>query len=104
MKLLDILFEYRTPKKPKARPKKTLWFDRPEYWKHDLDTERPDHKLYYEENEETFYALDSSGDKCYGAWYGKKKRGVTFFSPRPKNATVSPRAYLKPYDIPHGSQ
>jgi len=99
MKLSDVLLEYRTPKKPKARPKKTLWFNQPNLWKHDLDMERPDHKLYYEEN-----ALDSSGDKCYGAWYGKKKRGVTFFTPRPKNATIHPRAYITPYDIPHGSQ
>lgn len=99
MKLHDILNEATKIKKPKARPKKTLWFNAPEYWKNDLDFARPDHKLYYEDNEETFYALDNEGKRCYGAWYGKKKRGVTFHEPRPRNTLIHPRAKPTYYDF-----
>ena len=104
MKLSDILLEYRTPKKPKARPKKTLWFNVPQLWKHDLDTTFPNHKLYYDEEEETFYALDEPTEKCYGAWYGKKKMGLTFAAPRPKNVTVHPRANISEYKFPQQNQ
>lgn len=104
MKLSDILLEYRVAKKPKARPKKTLWFNMPQLWKHDLDTTYPNHKLYYNEEEETFYALDQDCNKCYGTWYGKKKAGVTFPAPRPKFAVIHPRARFSEYNIPDQNQ
>lgn len=104
MKLDDILLEYKMPKKPKARPKKTLWFNVPQLWKHDLDMAHPNHKLYYNEEEETFYALDDKQQKCYGSWNGKKKVGVTFYQPRPRMAVISPRARISEYIIPEQNQ
>lgn len=100
MKAVEVLVEYKTPKKPKARPKKTLWFNHPALWKNDLDFSRAGHKLWQEEEEGVYYATDETGEMCHGAWYPKRNAGVTFATPRPKHTLVHPRKKLKPYVSP----
>lgn len=104
MKVIDLLLEYKTPKKPKARPKKTLWFNDSAMWKNDLDFARPGHKVWQSEEEEAYYAGDSEGNLCYGAWYPKKNAGVTFAAPRPRHTLAHPRVKFREWKNPQGPQ
>jgi len=90
MKVEEILFEYKNkyykpvPKKPKVRPKKTLWHDNYDRWVTDIKARFPDAHAYYdEENEEIVAACEKCKD-AYGKWSKKKDKfpGVSFYKPR----------------------
>jgi hypothetical protein len=87
----------KPPKPPKPRPRKTLWFQHSGLWKSDLDRHCMGHELHQEEEEETVYSVDKDRKHAYGAWYPKKKRGVTFAAPRPYHSLVHPRFKLKKF-------
>lgn len=101
MKLSDILTETTSglPKKPKARPNKTLWYNHSGLWMNDLDQSRAGYTLHSseDEEEESIYAMDPDCKHCYGSWNKKKNMGVTFASPRPKHAVIHPRTRIKPF-------
>lgn len=102
MKLQEIVVEatkLKLPPPDKPRPKKTLWFQDSYLWRNDLENAHPGrYKFYREENEEVAYAIDDE-NRCYGAWWNRKNRGVTFPMPRPAHSVVSARTKLIPFNL-----
>ncbi len=84
--LLEYKNKYYKPiaKKPKARPKKTLWYNDYENWVADIKTRFPDAQAYYDEENEEIMASSDDCKQCYGKWSKKKKEfpGVSFFKSR----------------------
>ena len=79
----------KASKKPKARPKKNLWFVNQSLWTRDIRNERADYKMK-QDNDGNIYAVDNAEDFAYGVWYQGKAQGVTFHKPRPIY-TVKPK-------------
>lgn len=82
-------------KKPKARPKKNLWFVNQNLWTRDVRNERPDHQMMHD-NDDNIYAVDGSAEFAYGVWYQGKAQGVTFHDARPVHTVKPNRTQLKP--------
>lgn len=85
----------KAPKKPKARPKKNLWFVNQNLWSRDVRNERPQHKMM-QDNENNIYAVDDAGEFAYGVWYNEKAQGVTFHNARPVHTIKPLRTKLSP--------
>lgn len=96
MKVSELLLEYKNKyykaitKKPKPRPKKTLWYNEYENWVADIKYRFPDSHANFDEENEEIVATDDAGEVCYGKWSKNKKgmKGVTFNNPRnPKHTS-----------------
>ena len=97
MSLIDYLLEAaqaKKPKKPKARPKKNLWFRQPQYWTLDVQRTRAKHK-FMKDDDDNQYAVSEEEEEVYGVWYTGRKQGITFFTPRPTHV-VAGRNKLRP--------
>jgi len=87
---VEELLEYKNkyykpvPKKPKPRPKKTLWYNDYESWVADVKTRFPDAQAFYDEENEEVIASCSACKETYGKWSNKKDgfKGVSFYKPR----------------------
>ena len=85
----------KAPPKPKARPKKNLWFQHPQHWRDDLAFFRgPGVRLVKDENE-VVYATDEEEETLYGVWYPHQKRGITFFKNRHLHTACHPKSSLR---------
>ena len=90
MRVTELLIEYKNkyykpvPKKPKARPKKTLWYNNYENWVMDVQTRFPAARAFYDEENEEVIAACPDCKETYGKWSNKKKDypGVSFDKPR----------------------
>ena len=80
-------------KKPKARPKKNLWFKNQNLWARDIQNEREGYKMQ-QDGDKNVYAVDGKGEFTYGVWYQGKGQGVTFHDPRPLHTAKPHRARL----------
>ena len=85
--------EQKKPKKPKARPKKNLWFTEKMWWLSDLRFERGDFKLL--RGEGLVVATNQDENIVYGVWYDDQSKGITVFKPRPIHVAVPHKARMK---------
>lgn len=92
--LVEATKKKKAPPKPKARPKKNLWFNDRNFWLNDLRfTKNNSFALVGTEDEESsdIYATDPNINLCYGVWQASRNQGITFFQPRPIGAVAHPR-------------
>jgi len=85
----------KAAKKPKARPKKNLWFVNQNLWTRDVRNERPDHQMM-QDSDGNIYAVDGASEFAYGVWYQGKAQGVTFHDARPVHTVKPTRTKLSP--------
>lgn len=100
--ILEVEKKKKKVLKPKARPKKILWFQDRTHWHNDLQFAHGGKFTYHvsqeqEENTRNIYAVDHNQQACYGVWQGKNQRGVTFHTPKPLHAVKHPRVLIKQY-------
>lgn len=92
--LVEAVKKKKAPPKPKARPKKNLWFNDRNFWLNDLRfTKQNSFVLASTEDEESsdIYATNTEMNMCYGVWQAARNQGVTFFQPRPMGVVTHPR-------------
>ncbi len=80
-------------KKPKARPKKNLWFTNQNLWARDVRNERTGYKMM-QDTDKNVYAVDGVGEFAYGVWYPERGQGVTFHEARPIHTVKQLRSRL----------
>lgn len=94
MKIAELVeAQQKKPKKPKARPKKNLWFAEKQWWLNDLVHERGEVKLMRGSN--FVVAIDQEEKFAFGIWKDDEQKGITFFKPRNIHVVVPPRASLE---------
>lgn len=89
--------------KLKPRPNKNIWYTDDKMWYADLDlyNEPGSLKLISDENEENIVvAVDrETGKKVFGRWDAKKKRGITFKTPKMFNHVAPYKVTFKDFVI-----
>ena len=105
MKVTELL-EYKNkyykpvPKKPKPRPKKTLWYNDYNSWVADIKTRFPNARAYYDEENEEIIAACENCKECYGKWSKRKEKfnGFSFYKPRQINFVTRNYKKLRPIE------